>query len=85
MPVFSCGMWNLLPWPGMEHGPPAQEMQSLSHWTIKIKITYSLKIRNDDFFLENHSCLLAIAYSTPASALTLISPSKNSTCETNHC
>ena len=31
VPGLSCGMWDLLPLPGMEPGPPAQETQSLSH------------------------------------------------------
>ena len=26
-------MWDLAPWPGMEPGPPALGVQSLSHWT----------------------------------------------------
>ena len=31
--LFSSGMWYLIPWPGMEPGPPALGAQSLSHWT----------------------------------------------------
>ena len=30
---FSCGMWDLVPWPGMEAGSPALGTQSLTHWT----------------------------------------------------
>ena len=30
----SCGMWDLLPWPGIKPRPPALEVQSLGHWTI---------------------------------------------------
>ena len=30
---LSCGMWDLVPWPDMEPGPPALEAWSLSHWT----------------------------------------------------
>ena len=33
--TLSCVMWNLVPWPGTEPGPPALEMQSLSHWTTR--------------------------------------------------
>ena len=32
--IFSCGMWDLVPWPGIKPGSPAL-MQRLSHWTIK--------------------------------------------------
>ena len=35
MRTFSWGMWNLVPWPGMEPGPPALGAQSLSHWTTR--------------------------------------------------
>ena len=31
---FSCGMWDLVPWPGIEPGPPEFRVWSLSHWTI---------------------------------------------------
>ena len=47
--IFSCGMqaplvvvcellvvacmWDLVPWPGMEPGPPALGARSLNHWT----------------------------------------------------
>ena len=33
--IFGCGMWDLIPWPGVEPGPPALGMQSLSHWTTR--------------------------------------------------
>ena len=29
--IFSCGLWNLVPWPRIKPGPPALELQSLSH------------------------------------------------------
>ena len=29
-------MWDLVPWPGMEPGPPALAAQSLSHWTTRV-------------------------------------------------
>ena len=39
---FSCGMWtlscimcDLVPWPGIEPGPPALGAWSLSHWTTR--------------------------------------------------
>ena len=31
----SCGMRDLVPWPGIEPKPPALEVQSLSHWIIR--------------------------------------------------
>ena len=34
--TLSCGMWDLVPWPGIEPGPPALVVQSLSHWTTRL-------------------------------------------------
>ena len=31
--IFSCSMWDLVPRPGIEHGPPALGARTLSHWT----------------------------------------------------
>ena len=31
--TLSCGMWDLVPWPGIEPRLPAVGVQSLSHWT----------------------------------------------------
>ena len=31
--IFSCGMWDLVPWPRIEPRPPALGARSLSHWT----------------------------------------------------
>ena len=33
--IFSCSTWDLVPWPGIEPGPPALGAQSLSHWTTR--------------------------------------------------
>ena len=33
--IFSCHMWDLVPWPGMEPRPPALNTQSLSHWITR--------------------------------------------------
>ena len=33
--LFSCSMWNLVPWPGIEPRPPAWGAQRLSHWTTR--------------------------------------------------
>ena len=35
MPGLSCGMWDLVPWPGIEPGSPVLETWSLSHWTTR--------------------------------------------------
>ena len=35
MRPLSWGMWDLVPWPGIEPGPLALEAWSLSHWTIR--------------------------------------------------
>ena len=29
-------MWNLVPWPGIKHGPPASGVWSLSPWTTRV-------------------------------------------------
>ena len=34
-PGLSCGMGDLVPWPGIEPGPPALGAGSLSHWTTR--------------------------------------------------
>ena len=33
--IFSCSVWDLVPWPEIEPGPPALGPQSLSHWTTR--------------------------------------------------
>ena len=33
--IFNWGMWDLIPQPGMELGPPALGVRSLSHWTTR--------------------------------------------------
>ena len=30
---LSCGMWDLVPWPGIKPGPPALGVRSLCRWT----------------------------------------------------
>ena len=34
--IFSCGMWDLVPWPGIELRSPALGAQSLSHGTTRV-------------------------------------------------
>ena len=33
--LFSCGMWDLVPWPGIDPRPPALGARSLSHWITR--------------------------------------------------
>ena len=33
--IFSCGMWDLVPWPGIKPGPPALGGRSLNCWTTR--------------------------------------------------
>ena len=42
-PGLSCGMWDLVPWPGIEPGLPALGARSLSHWTAREVPDISLK------------------------------------------
>ena len=33
--IFSCSIWDPVPWPGVEPGAPALGVQSLSPWTTR--------------------------------------------------
>ena len=33
--IFSCGMWDLVPWQGIEPRLPAMGVRSLGHWTTR--------------------------------------------------
>ena len=35
MQILSHGVWDLVPWPGIEPKPPVLGARSLSHWTIR--------------------------------------------------
>ena len=40
-----CGMWDLVPWPGIEPRPPALGAPSLIHWTTReIPYTWHFKL-----------------------------------------
>ena len=40
--ILACGMWDLVPWPGIEPEPPALGLWSLSHWTNReVPLVYS--------------------------------------------
>ena len=35
MQALSCGVWDLVPWPGIKPRPPALGARSLNHWTTR--------------------------------------------------
>ena len=35
MQTLGCSMWDLVPWPGFETGPPATGVCNLSHWATR--------------------------------------------------
>ena len=43
--VFSCDVWDLAPWPGIEPGSPALGAQSLSHWTTRAVLKEEMLLR----------------------------------------
>ena len=45
--VFSCGMWDLVPWPGREPRPPALEAWSLNHWAAREVASFQFLIVSD--------------------------------------
>ena len=42
---LSCGMWELVPQPGIKPGPPALGVWSLSHWTTREVPGYSVLMK----------------------------------------
>ena len=44
--IFSCSMWDLVPCPGIEPGPPALEAWSLSHQTTREVPTLETGLRS---------------------------------------
>ena len=56
--IFSCSPWGLVPWPGIEPGPPTLGPRSLSHWTTReIPVCNFLLTRR-----ENPSVLLRLGW-----------------------
>ena len=37
--TLSCGMWDLVPWPGIRFGPLTLRAENLSHWTPETSLT----------------------------------------------
>ena len=52
---FTCGMWNLVPWPGIEPGSPAPGVQSLGHWTTREVLVVHFQRVQIDFPLPSLS------------------------------
>ena len=46
-----CGMWDLVPWPGIEPGPSASRMQNISHWATREVLCIFLAHIKKIFFL----------------------------------
>ena len=51
MQTLSCGMWDLVPQPGINPRPPALGVRSLSHWTTK-----DVSGNGNFFFIKNSNC-----------------------------
>ena len=65
VPGLNCGMWDLVPWPGIEPGPPILTVQRLSHWT-------NSEVSSAFFFHNiNIYCFIWILYWKPSSAFKL--------------
>ena len=52
MRTLSCGMWDLVPWPGIKPGPPELAAWSRSHWTTReVPVCFCLLLVPSDFLL----------------------------------
>ena len=50
--TLSCGMWDLVPWPGIKPRPSALGLQSLSHWTTSGVPLNTLNVAGRDWGQE---------------------------------
>ena len=75
MPDLSCGMWNLVPWPGIKPGSPALGACSLSHWTTReVPILVFLMLNfKPTFSLSSFTFIQRIFSSSPLSAIKVVS------------
>ena len=48
---FSCSVWGLVPYSGIEHRPHALEAWSLSHWTTE-EVPFIRVFKTFEIFLE---------------------------------
>ena len=68
-PAPSQGMWDLLPCPGIERGPPALGAWSLSHWTTwEVPEKYVLHNQHAEFNMQN-SLMSTLTSVSPRSGL----------------
>ena len=52
--TLSCGMWNLVPWPGMEPWPPALRAKSFNHRRVReVQRTFISKYSTNDAFIAH--------------------------------
>ena len=42
MQTLNCGMWNLVPWPGIKAGPLALRVQRLNNWTMRVRSCFGV-------------------------------------------
>ena len=58
VPGLSCGMWDLVPWPGIKLGPPALGEWSISHWTTRevpgrlVRVSWKARRSNQSILRE---------------------------------
>ena len=73
---LSCGMWGLVPWPGIEPRPPALGVQSLSHW-ITTKVPEFFFQTNENNYYSLLGLILTVTFCcciATKSCLTLCNP-----------
>ena len=70
--TLSCGMWDLVPWPGIEPRPPALGARSLSHWTTRevprtvciLSVFYKLTfLRPNKYQVTSQTCHIVLEQS----------------------
>ena len=67
MKSFSCGMWDLIPRPGIKPGPPALRSHSLSHWTSReVPNSWCFLVSTLFLYVSMSSCPLCTILNAPA-------------------
>ena len=71
-PGLSCGMWDLVPWPGIKPGLPALGLRSLSHWITwevlegkywvgqKVRLDFSIRCYGKYYYFYYNTILLLL-------------------------
>ena len=54
--TLGCSTWNLVPWPGIEPGPPVLGVQSLSHWPTREVPRVFFEVEPMDFLTRTWRC-----------------------------